>query len=574
MKKIKLPYGIGNYKALIEQDYYFVDKTKFIEELESLDAKVLVFLRPRRFGKSLLVSMLNYYYGSVHKNDFDLLFSKYYIGKTPTPLKNSYAILHFDFSGVNTKSNESTIKGFLDKIIIGIKKAMLEYFTDSSFEDEIEYILNIKESSSVLSHFFSLAEKKEIILYVLIDEYDHFANEILSFRYNDFLNSVAENGFVRKFYEVIKTGTQSGVVDRVFITGVSPITVDSLTSGFNIASHLTLDLSFHEMMGFNQNEVLDLLKLAKLDSSLIEVMKKWYNGYQFSVKAKRKIFNSDMVLYFLSNYLREGEFPENMMDLNIASDYGKIAKVFEISDKKRNLKYLDQLICDGEINTSIVRGFSLEKQFDREDFLSLLFYMGVLGIKGRIGEEAVLSIPNLVIENLYRKFFIKEIEKESKLIFDVSKLKRSIYNLSQKGDISTLISLCETTLKGLSNRDFQNFDEKYIKAILFSYLSMSALYFIKSEYEVEGKYIDLIMFERSPYDVNYQFAIELKYIKKSTFGKTSNILEKKRLEAKSQMENYLKTQELSELSQNKTCPLKSYILIFVGSDCRLFEEII
>ncbi|PCJ15570.1 MAG: AAA family ATPase, partial [Candidatus Cloacimonadota bacterium] len=211
--------------------------------------------------------------------------------------------------------------------------------------------------------------------------------------------------------------------------------------------------------------------------------------------------------------------------------------------------------------------------FDREDFLSLLFYMGILSIKGRMGSRAILSIPNLVIENLYRKFFIKMIEEKTKISLNVDPLENCLYQLSQKGNINDLVFLCEKTLASLSNRDFLNFDEKYIKAILFSYLSMSNLYFIKSEYEVEKNYVDLVMLERSPFDVNYQFAIELKYIKKSTFEKVKNILQDKTLEAKVQMQNYLQTRELSELSQNKSCPLKSYIFIFVGTKCEICEEI-
>ncbi|PCJ15987.1 MAG: hypothetical protein COB02_17305 [Candidatus Cloacimonadota bacterium] len=572
MIKIKIPYGIGNYKTLIEEDYYFVDKTSFIEKLENLNEKTLVFLRPRRFGKSLFLSMLKYYYGSIYKDDFDPLFSKFYIGKKPTIKKNSYVILHFNFSGINTKTNKVTVINFLEKVKKGVKECLDSYFLCS--EKISDDILGIEYSNIVLDRFFSYAQQQGKKLYILVDEYDHFANEILSFRYSDYLNSVGKNEFVRKFYEVIKSGTESGVVDRIFMTGVSPITLDSLTSGFNIATHLTLRNQFHNMMGFHEKEVLDLLKLANLDLGLINLLKKWYNGYRFCEDSDQRLFNSDMVLYFVSSYLAENKSPKDMMDTNISSDFGKMNKTFGIEDRERNLKYLDELLKEKEVYTYITREFSLEKEFSKEDFLSLLFYMGVLSIKSQRGSLTVLSIPNLVIEKLYSKFFIKIIEEKSQVKLDFSTLEQSLNHLAFDGNINHLVKLCEDTLHSLSNRDFLNFDEKYTKLILFSYLNLSNLFFIKSEYEIEDGYIDLALFEREVYKISFQYAIELKYIKKSDYEKNPKILNKKRDEAKAQMDKYLKSKEISELKQKKSCPLKTYILVFVGDECRVCEEVI
>ena len=573
MKKLKIPYGVGNYKTLVEEDYYFVDKTFFIEKLENLDEKTLVFLRPRRFGKSLFLSMLNYYYGNIYKDNFDLLFSKYYIGKNPTIKKNSYAILHFNFSGINTKTNETTVDSFNLRVENSILDCINSYFSNLP-QNVKDRIFSYDGAEKQLNTFFTVLKQESQKLYILVDEYDHFANEILSFRYSDYLNSVGKNGFVRKFYEIIKTGSESGVVDRIFMTGVSPITLDSLTSGFNIATHLTLRNSFHNMMGFEEKEVLDLLGLANLDLNLIDLLKKWYNGYRFCEDSNQRLFNSDMILYFVSNYLAENKAPKDMMDTNISSDFGKMNKVFGIEDRKRNLKYLDELLTKKEVFTYITREFSLEKEFSKEDFLSLLFYMGILSIKDQRGSLTILSIPNLVIEKLYSKFFIKIIEEKSNVKFAFSNLEQALNQLAFDGSITHLIKLCEDTLHSLSNRDFLNFDEKYTKLILFSYLHLSNLYFTKSEYEVENGYIDLVLFEREVYKVNYQFAIELKYIKKSDYDKNPKVLIQKRDEAKEQMNKYINSKEISELKQKKSCPLKTYILVFIGDKCKISEEVL
>ncbi|OQY10180.1 MAG: 9-O-acetyl-N-acetylneuraminate esterase, partial [Fusobacteriia bacterium 4572_132] len=227
MNRKKIPYGISNFEKLIKENYYFIDKTKYIEILENLNEQYLIYLRPRRFGKSLFVSMLEYYYGIEYKDNN--LFNELYIGKKPTQKRNSYYILKFNFSGINTNTDEKTRKGFNNNIIESIKNFIFNYELD-------EYkIKENHEASDILRTFFSYVRKKiKGKIYVLIDEYDHFANEILGFNYEFFKKSVAQNGFVRKFYEELKNETGSGLVDRIFITGVTPITLDSLTSGFNI----------------------------------------------------------------------------------------------------------------------------------------------------------------------------------------------------------------------------------------------------------------------------------------------------------------------------------------------------
>ena len=248
MRLKKLPYGISDYERLIENEYYYVDKTMYIEKLENLAEPYIMFLRPRKFGKTLFTSTLENYYDIKKAEKFEKLYGETYIGKKPTKLKNSYHILKFNFSGIDTTNNETTINGFKNKVKSSIRLFVQNYGLDF-------YVNDNEEAENILDNLikaFSIQKAGEKI-YVIIDEYDHFANELLGFNTEQFKNLVSKNGKVRKWYEILKEGTES-VIDRIFITGVAPITLDSLTSGFNISSDITQDREFNEMMGFTEKE--------------------------------------------------------------------------------------------------------------------------------------------------------------------------------------------------------------------------------------------------------------------------------------------------------------------------------
>lgn len=238
----KLPYGISNYEELIADNYYYVDKTMYIKQLEELSEKRIMFLRPRKFGKTLFTSTLSYYYDINSKDKFEKLFGNTYIGKHPTNLKNSYHILHFNFSGIDTSSEESTINGFKHKVMIGIARFVSSYNLDF-YINESQPAENILYD--LLNSFY--IQKGNEKIYVIIDEYDHFANELLGFKTENFKKLISENGKVRKWYEALKEGTES-VIDKIFMTGVAPITLDSLTSGFNIGADETRDRTFNSML--------------------------------------------------------------------------------------------------------------------------------------------------------------------------------------------------------------------------------------------------------------------------------------------------------------------------------------
>ena len=255
---IKILYGESDFQKLRVNKCYYEDRTVFLETLEKWTSNYPVFLRPRRFGKSLFVSVLHYYYGLEYKADFDALFGDLYIGQHPTPLANSYMVLSLEFSGIDTATHESTYQGFLKNVIEAARSFLSAYDTFFTEQDK-EMILNQPSPESVVKTLFGIKNAHKIPhkIYVLIDEYDHFANELLSFDLQRFKDDVSTNGFVRKFYESLKTATRQNIINKIFITGVSPITLDSLTSGFNISSNISTNPIFHDMVGFTHQEVED-----------------------------------------------------------------------------------------------------------------------------------------------------------------------------------------------------------------------------------------------------------------------------------------------------------------------------
>ncbi|NUU97600.1 AAA family ATPase, partial [Marinitoga sp. 1138] len=313
MKK-KIPYGKQNFEVIRKQNYYYVDRTEYIEKLEKLDETYIVFLRPRKFGKTLFLDTLGKYYDINYKNKFEELFGDLYIGENPTPLKNEYYILYMDFSGIQTENKDILIKSFKNNVIV-----YLENF-NSRYNLKIKIEKEFSEPADIIRAFLNNAiEVLDKPIYLLIDEYDHFANELLSFNLDLFRNSVTKHGFVRKFYEEIKKGTKT-IIERIFMTGVSPIMLDSLTSGFNITKNKTTDINFNKMLGFTKEEVIQLLEYYEIYSDkLLKEMEENYNGYRFNIEAKEKLYNPDMVFYFITEYQSQQKPPQKIIDDNILS---------------------------------------------------------------------------------------------------------------------------------------------------------------------------------------------------------------------------------------------------------------
>jgi len=394
----KLPYGISNYERIVNEEYCYVDKTSYIEKLENLSEPNIMFLRPRKFGKTLFTSVLENYYDIQTADKFEKLFGHTYIGKHPTKLKNTYHILRFNFSGISTETIETTMQGFRENVENSIQDFIQKY--------HIEFYLNKELSTEgMLDNLFTAFkyQKKEEKIYVIIDEYDHFANELLSFHTDHFKDLVSKNEKIRKWYEILKKGTES-VVDRIFITGVAPITLDSLTSGFNISKDITQDVQFNEMMGFTREELIDLMEEQQIgkeeQAEILPIMKENYDGYGFSVEAEKKMYNSNMCLYFLADYIGIGKIPTKLIDSNIASDYSKLGKMLDLCKGENKTEIIEKTIEGIGILSEIKDKFNPAMEFTEEDMISMLFYLGYLTIQGKVMQMPKLGIPNKVMKEL------------------------------------------------------------------------------------------------------------------------------------------------------------------------------
>ena len=548
----KIIYGESNFRKIkINNDYFYIDKTKFIEKLENINENFLIFLRPRRFGKSLFLSTLQYYYDENSKDEFDAIFADTYIGQNPTPLKNNYRILFVEFSGINTDSGIETIyEGFKDNLKLAIRR----YFMDYGYEEHIDELKNIKTPTGLIKYFFGIAKNDSI--YLLIDEYDQFANAILAHSMQEFLKIVSKGGFVRSFYEVLKGATQTGTVQKMFITGVTPITLDSLSSGFNIVSNISHHKYFNAMAGFTQKEVKysleeSIFKRCKIENKkeLLSKIKVWYNGYLFNVESENRIYNATLVNYFISQYNYDRcKIPKKMLDSNVASDYKAIMKLFNIGDAERNYQILEELIENNSITGEIKDRYDLNQGFTRDDFITLIYSMGFITIKDEtFGEEFEFNIPNYVIKILYFNYFAIELKKRNSLNLDVD-IKTLIRNLAL-GDEKPFQDQLNEVIKTLSNRDHYGFTEKHFQVITLSLLSFASFYFIDSQPELNNKYPDIMLIGRDE-KVPNNYLFELKWKKEKDY------YEQIKKDGLAQLKGYL------ELDKIKAIPkLRSFLLI-------------
>jgi len=561
---MKIPYGESSFTTIIEGGYFYQDRTEYIRTLEETVAKYIYYLRPRRFGKSLFVSMLHHYYGMEHQPKFKDLFGKLAIGKKPTPLANQYMVLSFEFSRIQTNTPENTFNGFLKNVKEGVGLFLKRY---STFFPAAVYntVLSEKQPNEVLKtlfyHYTLISQKKALPkIYLLIDEYDHFANELISFDFDFFAKAVTENGFVRKFYETIKTATRDNIVDRLFITGVSPITLDSMTSGFNIGTNISLFEEFHSMMGFEETEVQGVLEgigVKKVDlATVLTDLRSWYNGYLFTIEAPTSVYNPDMVLYFALRYQRKQKYPNDLLDPNIASDYSKIRKLFKIQGREQqHLAVLNTLTDSSQVTARLTIQFSLERTFYKDDLISLLFYMGFLTIKEEELGGFIFHFPNYVIERLYSEYFVAMLQEQKNLPIDNSDLNFAIREVAKYGNPKHLYEQVMKVVEAMSTRDSQGFNENSLKAIFVSLLQQQQFYYVHSEYESDRQYVDVFLETIRGHAVKYETAFELKYVKKGKKIKVKAELDK----AEVQLRNYMISNKFMERPS-----LKAFVVLVHG----------
>ena len=399
----RIPYGVIDYKKLIEEDYVYVDKTMYLSELEN-ERKTLVYLKPGRFGKSLFTSMLRYYYDVNSESDFETLFKGTYVYDNPTPNKNNYYVLKFDFSGLTTANmTEDEMKdSFNKKVLDGINE-FLGYGFDIKIDETTKepniLLLSLLTDLRRLNKEGKLEHK----VYILVDEYDNFTNGILDGDASLFKNVVNHNGFVKSFYAVIKEYVGLGVVDRFFATGICPITLNSMTTGFNIATDISTRLEYNSMIGLTHEEVKCLIReLGISEDEVYDVMLRNYDGYKFSKNTEERVFNATLVMYFLSEYTKSNQIPEELYDNNIVVNYGKIDNLLKLQGNSFYKDIISDILDNGEIEGILKTQFNLAEDFVRDDIISLLYYFGYLTIKEQnIIGKMVFRIPNQIMKETY-----------------------------------------------------------------------------------------------------------------------------------------------------------------------------
>lgn len=571
MKK-RIPSKTSNYETLINEKAFYVDKTKYIHILESISDKYLFFLRPRRFGKSLFLSMLGHYYGIQYKDKFDELFGEYFIGKPEnvTPLKNSYFILNFNFSGINTQVPEE-IQGKFD---VEVRTALMGFLYNYgiSREEEINDKLSVEGGGELLRNFILIFKKYNPNgkIYLFIDEYDHFTNELFSFNTDHFKEIVSRNGWVRKFYEVIKQFMGEGIIDRFFATGVTPVTLDSMTSGFNVAENITLDNKFHNMAGFTERELRLLIENTIYEEGKFDIdvvisdMRSWYNGSKFSPDADEKLYNPQLVISFLSNFSNNLTYPREMANINVTSDYKKISNILKLLPSSESDSIIEEILTKESISEKLTIQYNFELPYTKTEAVSLLFYNGLLTIEKEFLSKYTFVIPNYVIKQMYWEYFRYLFTISNNLRYDNSKINDCVIEMALHGKIDKLGEYVHSVLKNLSNRDLQKFSEKNIKMIYMTLLMGNNAYFVQSESENREGYSDLIL---TPTHVNPgkdNFLIELKYLKKGN----KESLKKEKENAVIQVSKY------KEEHTSKGINCKAYVVIYVGKSEYLIEEVV
>jgi len=591
--KIKIiPYGISDYEKIIKGNYYYVDKTAYLRIVEKA-GDYLFFIRPRRFGKSLFLSTMETYYDISKKDQFDLFYKDTYIHHEPTKEKNNYLILKFNFSAVDPHPKRLEAS-FLNNVRAEAKSFLNKYvdYLEPSGRGELRNELSrLGSSADILLNVTKLCKESNRKLYVIIDEYDNFANTILSTSGSeDYRILTHGEGFFRSFFNVLKEGaTGSGApISRLFITGVSPVTLDDVTSGFNIGKNISTDNAFNQMLGFKTEDVIEIIeyyrqmgRIKHNTQFLLDLMSQWYNNYIFSKKSKIKLFNPDMVIYFLDEYFKNFEIPEDLIDRNVRIDYQKLRHLIIIERKGKkeengNFTKLQEILEEGEVAKKLKKGFPLEEMEDPENFVSLLFYLGLLTIKGRREGLTVFKIPNQTVKSLYYDYIIRVSREIGLLDVNIGRVESLLHDMAYHGNWKDFFAyLSERMKKSTSIRDFIR-EEKVIQGFFLAYLGISDFFIVHSEKELNKGYADIVMepFLAVYEGIKYSYLVEIKYIAKSkSKGQKTleNEIQKLKKEAEEQLNNYSLDEKLQK-SIGKTTLIK-LVLIFFGSQLKYMGNV-
>ena len=586
-QQVKLvPYGVADFATVIEQNLYYVDKTMFIPELEK-QPRNLFFIRPRRFGKSIFLSMLYSYYDCTQSHKFQSLFGNLWIGQHPTPLQGKYQVLFLDFSQITGNIDKLETK-FNSYLSINLDAFVRQY--SEFYQAEMEEILAQEDFEEKMELIFKAAKAHQYHLYLIIDEYDNFTNVILNERGEKVYHAITHaDGFYRDVFKKFK-----GNFERIFMMGVSPVTLDDVTSGFNIGWNISIKPEFDEMLGFSTTDVVEMFTYYKEHGSIpadsdidaiVNDMKPWYDNYCFAedaLKKKTRMFNCDMVLYYLRNYMDNGCSPRQMIDPNTRTDYGKMKKLLQFDKLDGERKGIIRKIAEEEqIVTQLYESFSAYQIPKAEIFPSLLFYYGMLTIKGTRGSKLILGIPNNNVRKQYYGYL--EEEYQAKAYVDVNQLTDYYYDMAYDGKWEEgLRFMADAYAKVSSVRDGIE-AERNLQGFFMAYLNLNDYYITAPELELNHGYCDFFLLpDLTHYASQHSYILELKVLSKKDFsaivegeftedGKPMTKAEKQWREAVEQIHRYAEAPRVEALRQGTKLHL--IIMQFEGWELKRMEEV-
>ena len=578
----RLPYGINDFEAIIEQNQYYVDKTMYLPLLENQPSNIF-FIRPRRFGKSIFLSMLHAYYDCSKKEKFQTLFGDLWVGKHPTPLQGKYQILHLDFSyvGGSIEKLEENFDMYLRVKLDGFMRVYQEFY----LADFKEKFFKSDSAAEKLALLQDETATKGIPLYLIIDEYDNFTNTVLNEQGEKVYWAITHaDGFYRDVFKKFK-----GMFERIFITGVSPVTLDDVTSGFNIGWHISTKPEFNQMLGFSQEEVRKMFAYYKEVGgipatsdieAMIDEMKPWYDNYCFSKKAletQSKVFNCDMVIYYLRNYMDYGQAPDLMIDPNTRTDYNKMKKLLQLDKLDGDRKGVIRTIAEtGQIVTTLEETFPASRLTNPQTFTSLLFYYGMLTIKDTFGDMLILGIPNNNVRKQYYGYLLEQYQEEK--FVDLTQMKILFTYMALEGKWREALEAMAKAYEDVSSVRDGIESERNLQGFFMAYLNLNNYYYTAPELELNHGYCDFFLLPNlTHYATKHSYILELKVLSKKDYeakpedGKLSKA-EAQWQEAEEQIKRYAMAPRVEALRQGTT--LHKIIMQFVAGKLVRMEEVV
>lgn len=534
-----LPYGISDFGRIRRENYYLVDKSSFIPKLEET-ASFLFLIRPRRFGKSLFLSMLRHYYDINEKDNFQELFKGLWIAEHPTWNQGRFQVMHIDFSqiGGTIDALEENFDGYMRMKFTNFARKYAVFYP----KDYLDELNKYSSASDIMNYVHDAAKNQKCPLYLIVDEYDNFTNTVLNEKGENIYHAMTHaSGFYRDVFKKFK-----GNYDRILMMGVSPVTLDDLTSGYNIATSITMDARFNQMLGFSETEVREMIRyyqsagvLQADEERLIAEMKPWYDGYCFSedvIYTDPKMFNCDMVTYYLNSFIQNGRAPKEMIDRNTSMDYAKLNNLIKLDQLDGNRKgVLLEIAEKGTITGKVANSFPASQLTEPEMFKSLLFYYGMLTLTDDYGIEQELGIPNNNVRKQYYEFLLREYQNLHPV--DLSGLIRCYRKAALDGDWRPMMDYILQAYHDTTSVRSLIEGERNLQGFMNAYLNLNTYYLTAPEVELNHGYCDFFLMPdlvRWPM-VKHSYILELKYLSMSD---TEEKAEKQWVEAVEQIRRY------------------------------------